>query len=105
MTHALRDCVCPSQAAARGPPRGALYDPGDPGTPYRQGTAREDHALHVAFRRSLAEQGGGSQDAEEQLRAALAASLEVWAPANILGSPSLDTLRDVPGRRALLVLG
>ena len=86
MTHLLRDWACPLQAAASGPARGALYDPCDPGTPYRQGTAREDHALHVAFRRSLAEQGGGSQDAEEQLRAALAASLEVWAPAIILSS-------------------
>ena len=54
--------------------------------PYRQGTAREDHALHMAFRRSLAEQGGGSRDAEGQLRAALAASLEVCAPAIILSS-------------------
>ena len=40
----------------------------------------------MAFRRSLAEQGGGGRDAEEQLRAALAASLEVWAPAIILSS-------------------
>ena len=37
------------------------------------GDCAEDHALHVAFRRSLAEQGGGSRDAEAQLRAALAA--------------------------------
>ena len=86
--HAMRNHACPSQAAASGPPRGALYDPCEPGTPYRQGTAREDHALHVAFRRSLAEQGGGSQDAEQQLRAALAASLEVWAPAIIIIRPT-----------------
>ena len=41
----------------------------------------------MAFRRSLAEQDRGSRDAEEQLQAALAASLEVWAPAIILSSP------------------
>ena len=61
---------------AAGAPQGALYDPYDSATPYRQG-AQDDHALHAALRRSLADQQRGSSDAEEHLRSAIAASLEV----------------------------
>ncbi len=57
-------------------PQGALFDPYDSATPYRQG-AQDDHALNAALRRSLAEQHRGSSDAEEHLRSAIAASLEV----------------------------
>lgn len=56
--------------------QGALFDPYDPATPYRQG-AQDERTLHAALHRSLAEQHRGGSDAEEHLRSAIAASLEV----------------------------
>ena len=57
-------------------PQGALYDPSDPATPYRQG-AQDDHALHAALRQSMVGHHRGGSDTEEHLRSAIAASLEV----------------------------
>ena len=82
-------CLWLSQAATKAP-QGALYDPHDPATPYRQGT-QDDHALHAALRHSLAQQHRGNSNAEEQLKAAIAASLEASSLQRVIAS-ALHTL-------------
>lgn len=69
------------QAAAHAT-QGALYDPYDPATPYRQG-AQDERALHAALHRSLAERQREGSDIEEHLRSAIAASLEVGSAAAV----------------------